>query len=558
MAHQSTPDVVDFACQTVADLTVLPRLALSDGCRSWVSAAGATHGLWCLDDTSAAVVDNLTVVATSDGVGRWIYFGSGAGAGIMISVPNEAALTAIVATGLPDGQLAWVGDPAGGVGRSQGATWQLVTQTGGGAPAPAISIHMVIASTVAGRVWMRQIELVNQKWIQSITWFIGGAGNDENDGQTNVTALATGAELTRRMAKQVVGNGAPVVITLLANFTGGFDFTGVSGTISIVGIQTTVTTGTLNLSHGINRIGNQFQEIGATANRFAGNIGKKIVLTNGANSGAEAWIDDNHSNGNFMAYTSPFTTQAGGPLSGAVVVITPAGNETFKIVTETSVTQVIVDGESSASVAGILVALTAVSLSAQGDGFRCGTVACNKINISSALTLGGNGFYVLLGCQTVAVSLAGSAGAAIRAGRGIGDFIGYVNGGATFQFSQDQMMKESTVFPNASSVQLDAVGFKNAGAGKLAIDCRVAPFTPASKIAIATALYGTITGANTRAIVTDKYTQIDGGGIVPTMTSAGANVQFGSTTKSWAQLPFVDQFNVGAGAVANSNMAGWL
>jgi len=75
MAHQSTPDVVDFACETVADLTVLPRLALSDGCRSWVSVAGPTHGLWCLDDNGVALVNNLTVVATSDGVGRWIFFG---------------------------------------------------------------------------------------------------------------------------------------------------------------------------------------------------------------------------------------------------------------------------------------------------------------------------------------------------------------------------------------------------------------------------------------------------------------------------------------------------
>lgn len=78
MAHQAMPAVVDFACQTFADLTVLPRLALSDGCRAWVSAAGATHGLWCLDDNSVAVVDNLTVVATIDGIGRWLYFGASA------------------------------------------------------------------------------------------------------------------------------------------------------------------------------------------------------------------------------------------------------------------------------------------------------------------------------------------------------------------------------------------------------------------------------------------------------------------------------------------------
>jgi len=76
MAYQSTPTVVDFECQTTVDLTILPRTAIGNGCRAYVAAAGATHGLWCLDNQNSDPV-GPGVVATSDGVGRWIYYGPG-------------------------------------------------------------------------------------------------------------------------------------------------------------------------------------------------------------------------------------------------------------------------------------------------------------------------------------------------------------------------------------------------------------------------------------------------------------------------------------------------
>ena len=197
MAHQSTPDVVDFACQTVADLTVLPRTALSDGCRSWVSAAGATHGLWCLDDNSAAAVDNLTVVATSDGVGRWIYFGFAATPmAVNISVNTEALLSAVGVVAFLDGALAFVGNPAGGVGQSQDSTWQLVTQVGA---VPALSAHEVIASSAAGRVWQRLLDIQTPRWAQQITWYIDPVGGNDQSAGTVGDPLLTWAEFARRM-----------------------------------------------------------------------------------------------------------------------------------------------------------------------------------------------------------------------------------------------------------------------------------------------------------------------------------------------------------------------
>jgi len=212
MAHQSTPDVVDFACQTVADLTVLPRTALSDGCRSWVSVAGATHGLWCLDDNSVALVDNLTVVATSDGVGRWIYFGFAATPAANISVNTEALLSAVNVVALLDGALAWVGNPAGGVGQSQDSTWQLVTQV---TALPALLAHEVIASSAAGRVWQRQLVATTARWLQQAAWFVSAAaGDDQNDGNTNGTALASYAEYIRRVPYLYVPQTVNILDTL--------------------------------------------------------------------------------------------------------------------------------------------------------------------------------------------------------------------------------------------------------------------------------------------------------------------------------------------------------
>lgn len=212
MAHQSTPDVVDFACATVADLTTLPRTALSDGCRSWVSAAGATHGLWCLDDNSVALVDNLTVVATSDGVGRWIYFGFAATPAITsISVNTEALLSAVNVVAFLDGMMAWVGNPAGGLGQSQDSTWQLVTQQGG---VPALAAHTCIASPTAGRVWQRLTNIETPRWSQQAAWYVDSvAGDDQNDGNTNGTALATWAEFARRMPVVI----RSLTITILSN-----------------------------------------------------------------------------------------------------------------------------------------------------------------------------------------------------------------------------------------------------------------------------------------------------------------------------------------------------
>lgn len=91
MARQATQNTVDLAVDATADLTALLNdLRLADGARCWLVGAGVTHGLWCLDKSSVAAPDGTTVIATLSGVGRWIFFGSGGGAGAAQLQANAA------------------------------------------------------------------------------------------------------------------------------------------------------------------------------------------------------------------------------------------------------------------------------------------------------------------------------------------------------------------------------------------------------------------------------------------------------------------------------------
>jgi len=347
MAHQSTPDVVDFACQTVADLTVLPRTALSDGCRSWVSAAGATHGLWCLDDNSAALVDNLTVVATSDGVGRWIYFGFAATpAVISVSVDTEALLSAVNVVALLDGVQAWVGNPAGGAGQSQDSTWQLITQVAG---VPALAAHEVIASSVAGRVWQRLTDINTPRWMQQANWYIDPAGgNDQNDGSTNITPLNTFGELARRLPSisipiviNYVGSGNPAQ-ALGWNPTVNWD-SSLSATITSIQINGVETPSTLpvNATGVVNSATNGTAATN-TPPRLTDTGGAGVVwpvgtilrVTSGASVGA--WCCVLKDEGAGVARTSIWQTNVTAVSAVPGVAAPPVNGNTYQVVVQTT------------------------------------------------------------------------------------------------------------------------------------------------------------------------------------------------------------------------------
>jgi hypothetical protein len=462
---------------------------------------------------------------------------------------------------LPDGALAYVGNPAGGVGQSQGSAWQLVTQL---AALPALSAHVVIASTAAGRVWQRQVNIINQRWVQSTTWFLdGAAGDDQNDGQTNVTALQTGAELARRMARQQVGNGGTVVVSVLSNITDTLDFSGVMGTVAVAATEPTQggvgATGTLTASVAINHAANTFQQITAAGVDFAPFIAtkSKIVLTSGALTGAWAWFESGAGGVGVAAQTSAFVTQAT-PLS-IPVVVTPAGNETYKIVSQlTCVAIASSEANSPATTLALLMSVSGLRPTAQASANHGGVIFFNGCDLSTTFFQCRGPNTVLNACKVASSSVSGGGtgmthNASLITGSTVGAY------GSQILMSLDTLISNGTIFTNDGEFRFTgSVGWNNTTAPKHAVDMTGTPSMGQIIFNAGIAIYGVLAGAGSIGFNLGKYAQVDAAGVVPTMTTTGANVAFGSANKTWAQLPFVDQFDVGAGPVAGANMAGWL
>lgn len=130
--------------------------------------------------------------------------GGNANAGFLI-VPTIAALTAVGATGLLDGQPAAV--------ESNGSLWSLTTSS------VAVDGITVASSGTAGRVWQRWGSYITAQAQAQTAWFIDpAAGNDESSGATLGSPLKTKAELFRRWgytwSPELVGIN--VVITYLS------------------------------------------------------------------------------------------------------------------------------------------------------------------------------------------------------------------------------------------------------------------------------------------------------------------------------------------------------
>jgi len=132
--------------------------------------------------TAVTVPNGATVlVACPDGAN---YVAPGGGAGAATIVANAAALTALPASGLPNGTQAVV--------QTFGALFAL-------SPAgPTVDGVTVIAAS-DGRVWQRSGSYIQEQAIAQAAWHIDAAtGNDENSGLDFAHSLATAAELGRR------------------------------------------------------------------------------------------------------------------------------------------------------------------------------------------------------------------------------------------------------------------------------------------------------------------------------------------------------------------------
>jgi len=157
----------------------------------------------------------------------------------------------------------------------------------------------IFAPLVGPGRWFRQFGLVNgtsNRWTQQAAWFIDPAGgNDENTGLTALTALATLAELQRRISGGLIsqntvvtlasGNYGALVLELTIDPT--FTFT-VQGalTTTATGTFSAVTNSTPLAAPGVSTRG----AVTNTGGDPAFTDLSRLRLTNAPNSGAIAWV----------------------------------------------------------------------------------------------------------------------------------------------------------------------------------------------------------------------------------------------------------------------------
>jgi len=129
-------------------------------------------------------------------------------------------------------------------------------------------------------------------------------GDDVNDGATAATALASWGELVERLGPNPVLGDVDVTITLLSSLSESIAFDGAitiqpRRVLTIVGTQSVIFSSTFTGTTPINRAANTPQQVEDTS--FAAwdtagpggtsLLGNKAIMTGGANTGAEGWLD---------------------------------------------------------------------------------------------------------------------------------------------------------------------------------------------------------------------------------------------------------------------------
>jgi hypothetical protein len=196
---------------------------------------------------------------------------------------------------------------------------------------------ITIASTRSGTGrWVRE-KRNHPNWLTQSTWYIDAVGNDENDGATPATPLATHAEFQRRLGAGPIDGFPTVFITsalredLVVNtdvrtaFGGGIVYQGARTVLysgSITGLQTWNAAGGLD-----GQITDAALPVSWTA---SGLVGKMIVLTSGANAGAVGWVAVDL--GAKTCRYSPFWSLA------TFTPVDPALGDTFEVLDLTEIT----------------------------------------------------------------------------------------------------------------------------------------------------------------------------------------------------------------------------
>ena len=192
------------------------------------------------------------------------------------SVANVAALATVDDSRIPDGSQKLV--------RTLWDTWTLdKTST-----SATDNITVIATASGTGR-WIRDIQPNAERWGNQTTWYIDADnGDDENDGNTDSTELATWEEFRRRVEPGGVLDDMTVYIeTDLPNtilFVGGGQ-----STLTIEGVPTTVYTGTVN-TFAFTPATNTPPTLNDAGWTVADHVGQHVRFTSGDADGMGAWI----------------------------------------------------------------------------------------------------------------------------------------------------------------------------------------------------------------------------------------------------------------------------
>jgi len=301
------------------DTTLLP-----DGSLCWVQDQAAVYALH-RDSTAAA--SGTLIVAPGSGPGRWFVLGLGAAVGF--AVPDIATLASIPS-------------PADGAQiRVESVRSDWTFDLGSVIVTDGISVVSDPGNT--GR-WLRSLS-PDLSWSYQGSWFVDAvAGDDESVGSTALTALATFAEIQRRLTGQMVQQNVDVQLLTdvpeylrlsvdLGSNTGGIPYRLVVRSTSAA--WTTLVAGTITgfVAQAITPNGGNMHQItdATLAVDPSTFLGKRVRLTGGATPNATGWVlkrlsATSFATGPFVADYDPLTQAA-----GALTAVVPAVNDTFVV-----------------------------------------------------------------------------------------------------------------------------------------------------------------------------------------------------------------------------------
>jgi hypothetical protein len=242
-----------------------------------------------------------------------------------IARASARRLVDVNTTGLPDGTLIFVRSV-----RDFFVLWR-------GTPFTADDILVADAITGGGQ-WLRR-QLPSMRWLLQAAWFIDPAAADDEGAGTALDPLKTHAELGRRALNQGKTLEQSTTVTLVSSLPDtdpiDIDVALPEGTIlapnilRYLGTPTTIRSGTFDAVTPLVS-GTALPSVtDAIGGSFAGEIGARVRMTGGANSGARAWLlrDD----GAATATTSAFFEQA--TVGNAIPTPTDPTTDTYVVET---------------------------------------------------------------------------------------------------------------------------------------------------------------------------------------------------------------------------------